>query len=186
MIEGLLIELFLKVIQSSSLLQRTKTMKIILVIIVCLANIGLSQALLNQMFQKENHQTEVQKAQWKKMVSSLRKEYSLIGQSYMEALARSKPKMTRNQIPSGSVGSNPTDCVIYFFLPTAIPAIFFVFLALSRYTCEHRWFSGRMLACHAGGPGSIPGRCNLLFLIRMIFCRPRLINRENKWYIKKK
>ena len=24
---------------------------------------------------------------------------------------------------------------------------------------EHRWFSGRMLACHAGGPGSIPGRC---------------------------
>ena len=26
-------------------------------------------------------------------------------------------------------------------------------------TCQHRWFSGRMLACHAGGPGSIPGRC---------------------------
>ncbi|KAF4525584.1 hypothetical protein B566_EDAN010443 [Ephemera danica] len=25
---------------------------------------------------------------------------------------------------------------------------------------RHRWFSGRMLACHAGGPGSIPGRCN--------------------------
>ena len=25
---------------------------------------------------------------------------------------------------------------------------------------KHRWFSGRMLACHAGGPGSIPGRCN--------------------------
>ena len=24
---------------------------------------------------------------------------------------------------------------------------------------QHRWFSGRMLACHAGGPGSIPGRC---------------------------
>ena len=24
--------------------------------------------------------------------------------------------------------------------------------------CEHRWFSGRMLACHAGGPGSIPGK----------------------------
>ena len=21
----------------------------------------------------------------------------------------------------------------------------------------HQWFSGRMLACHAGGPGSIPG-----------------------------
>ena len=29
---------------------------------------------------------------------------------------------------------------------------------------KHRWFSGRMLACHAGGPGSIPGRCrNTLF-----------------------
>ena len=27
---------------------------------------------------------------------------------------------------------------------------------------KHRWFSGRMLACHAGGPGSIPGRCNFL------------------------
>ena len=26
-----------------------------------------------------------------------------------------------------------------------------------------RWFSGRILACHAGGPGSIPGRC--IFLI---------------------
>ena len=25
--------------------------------------------------------------------------------------------------------------------------------------CEHRWFSGRILACHAGDPGSIPGRC---------------------------
>ena len=25
-----------------------------------------------------------------------------------------------------------------------------------------RWFSGRMLACHAGGPGSIPGRRILL------------------------
>ena len=24
---------------------------------------------------------------------------------------------------------------------------------------EQRWFSGRILACHAGGPGSIPGRC---------------------------
>ena len=26
---------------------------------------------------------------------------------------------------------------------------------------RHRWFSGRMLACHAGGPGSIPGRCKV-------------------------
>ena len=28
---------------------------------------------------------------------------------------------------------------------------------------KHRWFSGRMLACHAGGPGSIPGRCTVPF-----------------------
>ena len=26
---------------------------------------------------------------------------------------------------------------------------------------QHRWFSGRMLACHAGGPGSMSGRCSL-------------------------
>ena len=32
---------------------------------------------------------------------------------------------------------------------------------------QHRWFSGRMLACHAGGPGSIPGRCNSFIFI---FC----------------
>ena len=32
-----------------------------------------------------------------------------------------------------------------------------------------RWFSGRMLACHAGGPGSIPGRCNILFQISFSF-----------------
>jgi hypothetical protein len=30
---------------------------------------------------------------------------------------------------------------------------------------KHRWFSGRMLACHAGGPGSIPGRCKTFDLI---------------------
>ena len=29
----------------------------------------------------------------------------------------------------------------------------------SYWVPTHRWFSGRMLACHAGGPGSIPGRC---------------------------
>lgn len=33
---------------------------------------------------------------------------------------------------------------------------------------QHRWFSGRMLACHAGGPGSIPGRCNDLLVAQAI------------------
>ncbi|KNC23769.1 hypothetical protein FF38_13815 [Lucilia cuprina] len=31
---------------------------------------------------------------------------------------------------------------------------------VTNFNHKHRWFSGRMLACHAGGPGSIPGRCN--------------------------
>ena len=31
----------------------------------------------------------------------------------------------------------------------------------------HWWFSGRILACHAGGPGSIPGQCRVLFRICM-------------------
>ena len=26
---------------------------------------------------------------------------------------------------------------------------------------EHWWFRGRILACHAGGPGSIPGQCRV-------------------------
>ena len=34
--------------------------------------------------------------------------------------------------------------------------------------CMHRWFSGRMLACHAGGPGSIPGRCNSFLCVKKI------------------
>ena len=34
-----------------------------------------------------------------------------------------------------------------------------VWLRLGAVLRVHRWFSGRMLACHAGGPGSIPGRC---------------------------
>ena len=27
---------------------------------------------------------------------------------------------------------------------------------------KHWWFSGRILACHAGGPGSIPGQCSMV------------------------
>ena len=43
---------------------------------------------------------------------------------------------------------------------------------LERNMCWHRWFSGRMLACHAGGPGSIPGRC--IFFFSKMFCPPYL------------
>ena len=30
---------------------------------------------------------------------------------------------------------------------------------------EHWWFSGRILACHAGGPGSIPGQCIAFYFV---------------------
>ena len=43
---------------------------------------------------------------------------------------------------------------------------------VSLKLCWHRWFSGRMLACHAGGPGSIPGRC--IFFFSKMFCPPYL------------
>ena len=35
--------------------------------------------------------------------------------------------------------------------------------ALQHTVNKHRWFSGRMAACHAVGPGSIPGRCKATF-----------------------
>ncbi len=35
-------------------------------------------------------------------------------------------------------------------------------ISLSLAKIKHWWFSGRMLACHAGGPGSIPGQCIFL------------------------
>ena len=73
-------------------------------------------------------------------------------------------RLTRNQIPSGSVGSNPTDCEYPPFFLTGLKCqrdVWFLQTSLP-ITRKHRWFSGRMLACHAGGPGSIPGRCNLL------------------------
>ena len=69
-------------------------------------------------------------------------------------------RLTRNQFPSGSVGSNPTDCE--YFLKICLRTDRAKVLSVHEYTA-HRWFSGRMLACHAGGPGSIPGRCKYFF-----------------------
>ena len=34
---------------------------------------------------------------------------------------------------------------------------------IHHFVRKHWWFSGRILACHAGGPGSIPGQCNFFF-----------------------
>ena len=45
------------------------------------------------------------------------------------------------------------------------------------FNFKQRWFSGRILACHAGGPGSIPGRCNLLWLFATLNnCSRHLLN----------
>ena len=49
-------------------------------------------------------------------------------------------RLTRNQFPFGSVGSNPTSCVSFF---------------------SHQFLDSlvvRISACHVEGPGSIPGR----------------------------
>ena len=68
-------------------------------------------------------------------------------------------RLTRNQFPSGSVGSNPTDCEVFNFYFFENSKISYIKEFESIQHTRHRWFSGRMLACHAGGPGSIPGRC---------------------------
>ena len=38
-----------------------------------------------------------------------------------------------------------------------------------HWAWRHWWFSGRILACHAGGPGSIPGQCIRKFLFLSFF-----------------
>ena len=51
-----------------------------------------------------------------------------------------------------------------FRLAFAILPIFFEKCRWSGFLQEqHWWFSGRILACHAGGPGSIPGQCSTCF-----------------------
>ena len=45
------------------------------------------------------------------------------------------------------------------------------------------WFSGRILACHAGGPSSIPGRCILFhiysrkLIVKLLFCVSDAVSR---------
>ena len=82
-------------------------------------------------------------------------------------------RLTRNQFPSGSVGSNPTDCENFFVCVNYdIWKMLSATVSNSTFAIQHRWFSGRMLACHAGGPGSIPGRC--IFFFSKMFCPPYL------------
>ena len=49
---------------------------------------------------------------------------------------------------------------------------------------KQRWFSGRILACHAGGPGSIPGRCKV-FLIFVEFLSKISTNKTICYFILK-
>jgi hypothetical protein len=73
-------------------------------------------------------------------------------------------RLTRNQFRSAGVGSNPTDREC-FCLKSCVSVFFFAdfYAVVLCPIMKHRWFSGRMLACHAGGPGSIPGRCRHFF-----------------------
>jgi hypothetical protein len=43
---------------------------------------------------------------------------------------------------------------------------------------QHCWFSGRMLACHAGGPGSIPGQCRPFLGFQPFFSPGHTMDRE--------
>ena len=54
------------------------------------------------------------------------------------------------------------NCFWTWLMPLKQKVCFAHFLG-TGISSEHRWFSGRMLACHAGGPGSIPGRCKSFF-----------------------
>ena len=65
-------------------------------------------------------------------------------------------RLTRNQFPSGSVGSNPTNCDhgwIFVFVSSSH--------AVSSSLDDHQFLDSlvvRISACHVEGPGSIPGR----------------------------
>ena len=52
---------------------------------------------------------------------------------------------------------------LFIYIISFIKIEFFI-----KINNKHWWFSGRMLACHAGGPGSIPGQCSLfLFFFKL-------------------
>jgi hypothetical protein len=67
-------------------------------------------------------------------------------------------RLTRNQFPSGSVGSNPTNCVTYFQATQH-----YSLTNKTRKMCVRSCpfldsLVVRISACHVEGPGSIPGR----------------------------
>ena len=46
---------------------------------------------------------------------------------------------------------------------------------------KHRWSSGRILACHAGDPGSIPGRC-MCFCFFLCYQSLKLTAATGRWW----
>ena len=42
-------------------------------------------------------------------------------------------------------------------------------IIIAMLSKKHWWFSGRILACHAGDPGSIPGQCKFFFFSLIFF-----------------
>ncbi|GIY48902.1 hypothetical protein CEXT_44731 [Caerostris extrusa] len=74
---------------------------------------------------------------------------------------------------AGFPGSIPGPCTIFIFFQPAGRTIFRQrnFHAAKHFSVktletERRWFSGRMLACHVGGPGAIPGRCTIFIFFQ--------------------
>jgi hypothetical protein len=69
-----------------------------------------------------------------------------------------KDKMTRHINSCGCViGTTPANLKLPLINHTSCDTCHLVFICTCETygTYKHRWFSGRMLACHAGGPGSI-------------------------------
>ena len=72
-------------------------------------------------------------------------------------------RLTRNQFPSGSVGSNPTNCEFKLFCYNRLHHN-----ALTS-TQHHQFLDSlvvRISACHVEGPGSIPGRGDTFWLLK--------------------
>ena len=70
-------------------------------------------------------------------------------------------RLTRNQFPSGSVGSNPTNCVKDYFGCLWACSLCQQFLGPLLRSSSHQFLDSlvvRISACHVEGPGSIPGR----------------------------
>ena len=70
-------------------------------------------------------------------------------------------RLTRNQFPSGSVGSNPTNCVKDYFGCLWACSLCQQFLGPLLRSPNHQFLDSlvvRISACHVEGPGSIPGR----------------------------